>query len=65
MLRPRDSDHGDRHEEHQEAELLVSLLQGAQQRLEAGEVPHKLIIVAQIREGNEIRRSLSLALRFM
>ena len=57
MLRPRDSDHGDRHEEHQEARLLVSLQQGAQQRLEAGEVPHKLIIVAQIREGNEIRRS--------
>ena len=57
MLRPRDSDHGDRHEEHQEAELLVSLLQGAQQRLESSEVPHKLILVTPIREGNEIRRS--------
>ena len=57
MLRPRDSDHGDRHEEHQEAELLVSLLQRAQERLEASEVPHKLIIVTQIRDIYEIRRS--------
>ena len=39
---PGDGDDGDSEEKHQQAELLVGLLQRRQQRLQAGEVSHKL-----------------------
>ena len=39
---PGDGDDGDGEEEHQQPQLLISLLQRGQQRLEAREVAHKL-----------------------
>ena len=41
-MQPGDGDDGDGEEEHQQPQLLISLLQRGQQRLEAREVAHKL-----------------------